>query len=139
MRAGLFDRLERSTHTGLPAAWGFVLTGGSMINGSRETGWLYIVTPTDAVPLTQGMVRATEGRGLYLLGCARAVLTIPAMCDARWYHDSEPIPAIEIEADVRSTWPRAGGGRLESTVHDWQAARSPLAILTDGYIPGWPL
>jgi hypothetical protein len=139
IRGGLLDRIERSTHTGFPAGWGFVLTGASVIHGAHETGWLYVVTPGDAVPLTQGMVSAAAGRPLFLLGCARAVLSVPAMCDARWYHDSEPIPAIEVEADVRSTWPRAGGGRLEATVHYWQAARSPLAILTDGPIPGWPL
>jgi hypothetical protein len=139
VRATLLDRIRRTLHSGLPAVWGFAVSGEIRTFGARETGWLVIVTPTDSLPLTGAMVEATQGRAMFLLGCARVSLGVPAVCDRRWYHAHEPIPGVEIRADIRCTWPRVGGGRIEATVEYWQAANSPLVILTDEPIPGWPI
>jgi hypothetical protein len=130
----LAEELGRTRYVGR-MGWGFVLFGEPTC--AVGYGHLYIVTPAQvAVPLTQTMVKATQGRGLFLFGSTKTTLTVSPICQGMG--PEEPLPTVDVLCAIGCAQPVRGGSRFEATVGTRQAHRTPLHLLTREPIPGWP-
>lgn len=132
LRAAVDSLIARSRYLGDPYDWGFAITGAAADEDGRH-GRLEIVTPGERLPLTQALLRDTEGRLLVWSGVWEVNLFVPLECE-RAARDT-PLPFVDFRLSTKSR----SGTHITMGQLPWAIARDwPWAVLTIGRIEGWP-